>query len=98
MEYDLSKIYEVLTDGGNLEDAKPGESVDIKGNIAGFRIPSHGKITYLLQNITGPKLRIAYGDVVIEVGKKYRSISKVPDGMEPLVRFLDDNIIGELDE
>ncbi len=98
MEYDLARIYEILTSGGNLEDAKHGESVEIKGNIAGFRIPSGGKISSLLRKGTGPELRISYDEAVIEVGKKYVSMSKVPDSMAPLVRFLDDNLIGELDE
>lgn len=98
MEYDLARIYEILTNGGNLADAKPGEPVEIKGNLNGFRLPTGGKISYLLQKGTGPELRIVYDDSVIEVGKKYVCLSKVPEIMAPLVEFLENNIIGEFDE
>ena len=98
MEYDLDTIYEILTNGKKLEDAKSGEAVEIKGRINGFHIPSGGKITYLPQDLMGPELKITYGYAVIEVGKKYVSLSKVPESMYLLVRFLDDNIIGEFEE
>ncbi|MFH1471603.1 MAG: hypothetical protein ABIF85_01775 [Nanoarchaeota archaeon] len=98
MEYNLSRIYEVLTDGGILEDAKLGESVEIKGNSDGFRIPTGGKITYLPQNEIGSEIKIEYSETVIEIGKKYMLLFKVPESMEPLLKFLDNNIIGELDE
>ena len=101
MEYDLARIYESLTRGGNLADAKPGVPVEIRGTIDGFHTPAGGKISFLSRKIRGierPELKIEYGDVVIEVGEKYICLSKVPESMEPLFRFLDDNVIGEFDE
>lgn len=96
MDYNLSKIYEILTDGGILEDVKSGESVDIKGNIAGFPIPKGGIITYLSQNGKEPELKIEYGVAVIEIGKNGMKKSKGSEAMEPLVNFLDGAIAGEL--
>lgn len=93
MEYDLSKIYELLTDGGNFEAAKAGESVCIKGNIAGFPIPRGGKITYLSNDGTEPELKIAYGVAVIEISKSGMKKSNVSEAMEPFVNFLNSTLL-----
>ena len=93
MGYDIFKIYEILTDGGNFEAAKAGESVCIKGNIAGFRIPLGGKITYIETNEKEPELKIEYGEAVIEIGKNCMKKSKVSEAMEPLVEFLNSNLL-----
>ncbi len=98
MEYDLSKIYDALTDGRTFEEAKSGEPVEMKGNIDGFFIPLGGKMTYLIRDVTGPELRIEYGDTVIEVGKKYVILYKFHEDMNVLVKFLDKCIIGVMDE
>lgn len=95
MDYDLSRIYEILTNGRKLVNAKPGESVDIKGNIAGFRIPSGGKITYLLHKENEPGLKIFYGESVIEIGKNGMKKSNISEDMAFLVEFLE-NAAGEI--